>query len=78
MVNKRYLDPEMIANINELKGILSDAIRRGLKYVILPMPVRLLTIDPGYQTPIRTERDLRYLTGKKNQSSYPIDTVNKI
>ena len=55
-------DMEKMSNIAELKGILADARRRCLKFVILPIPVRLLTIDEDYQTPIRTERELTYLT----------------
>ena len=51
-------------NIEELRGILADAKRRKLTKVILQIPVRLMTIDTGYQTPVRTERELDYLTKK--------------
>lgn len=56
------METEKMQNIAELKGLLADARRRELKFVILPIPVRLLTIDTAYQTPIRTERDLNYIT----------------
>lgn len=62
MTIKNFAESEKMQNIAELKGILADARRRKLTFVILPIPVRLLTIDTDYQTPVRTERDLNYLT----------------
>ena len=53
---------EKLNNIFELKGLLADAKRRKLKAVIIPVPVHLMVIDTGYQTPVRTERELNYLT----------------
>lgn len=61
MTTINMMDAQKMQDIAELKGILSDAIRRGLKYVILPFPTRLCTFDAGYQTPVRTERELDYL-----------------
>ena len=55
---------EVAADIGELKGILAAAIASGLKKVIVKIPVRLLAIDTAYQTPARTERDLRPLVSK--------------
>lgn len=65
MMNKEMMNQETMANIAELKGRLAAAMRSGKKFVIVEIPVRLLTIDPAYQTPIRTKRDLKYLTGFK-------------
>lgn len=62
MTTTNIMDTEKMQNIAELKGLLADARRRNLKFVIIPLPVRLMAIDEAYQTPIRTERDLRYLT----------------
>lgn len=55
-----------VVNINtnevgELKGLLANARGQGLPVAIIKIPVRLFAIDPMYQTPNRTERDLRYL-----------------
>jgi hypothetical protein len=55
-----------VVNINtnevgELKGLLASAREMGLPVAIIRIPVRLFAIDPMYQTPNRTERDLRYL-----------------
>lgn len=52
---------EKSADIGELKGILAAAKVSGLHKVIINVPVRLLAIDTSYQTPNRTERDLRQL-----------------
>lgn len=46
---------------NELTGRLADARRMGMKVAIVSIPVRLMTIDPTYQTEIRTSRELNYL-----------------
>ena len=45
--------------LNGLTKMYRDA---GCRVAIIPIPVELLEIDPLYQTDIRTERDLRYLT----------------
>lgn len=50
------------ANIAELKGRLSAAREMGKATAIIKMPVYLLAIDERYQTPIRTSRQLSYLT----------------
>lgn len=47
--------------VGELKGLLAGAREMGLPVAIIKIPVRLFAIDPAYQTPNRTERDLRYL-----------------
>lgn len=47
--------------VGELKGLLANAREMGLPVAIIRIPVRLFAIDPMYQTPNRTERDLRYL-----------------
>lgn len=52
---------EKANNIGELKGILSESMKRGLDVVIVEIPRKLLTIDSHYQTPVRTERDCSYL-----------------
>lgn len=48
-------------NIGMLKGILAQARREGLKRVILRVPLKLLSIDERYQTPVRTKRNINYL-----------------
>ena len=48
-----------IANVGELKGLLAASRSMGMTVVILKIPVRLFAIDPRYQTPNRTERDLK-------------------
>lgn len=45
-----------------LKGITKMYTDAGYKVAIVSVPVELLEIDPSYQTEVRTERDLRYLT----------------
>lgn len=48
-------------DIGELRGILKAAQNAGQTKVLVSIPVRLLAIDTSYQTPNRTERDLRQL-----------------
>lgn len=57
---KRTLE-EKAADIGELKGILAAAKASGMNKVTVYIPARLLAIDTSYQTPNRTERDLRQL-----------------
>ena len=45
-----------------LKGITKMYRDAGYKVAIISVPVELLEIDSSYQTEVRTERDLRYLT----------------
>ena len=45
-----------------LKGLTKMYVDTGCKVAIISIPVELLEIDSSYQTDIRTERDLRYLT----------------
>lgn len=45
-----------------LKGLTKMYVDAGCKVAIISIPVELLEIDSSYQTDIRTERDLRYLT----------------
>ena len=45
-----------------LKGLTKMYVDPGCKVAIISIPVELLEIDSSYQTDIRTERDLRYLT----------------
>ena len=45
-----------------LKGVTKMYTDAGYKVAIVSVPVELLEIDPSYQTEVRTERDLRYLT----------------
>lgn len=49
------------ADIGELKGLLASAREQNLPVAIIRILVRLFAIDPMYQTPNRTERDMRYL-----------------
>lgn len=51
-----------------LKGITKMYIDAGAKVAIISVPVELLEIDPEYQTEIRTERDLRYLTDQWDEN----------
>lgn len=62
MTTVNMINEETMMNIAELRGLLAEAKRRGMRAVIIKVPVRLLAIDPMYQTPIRTERELTYLT----------------
>lgn len=48
-------------NIGELRGLLASARAQGLSVAIVKIPIRLFAIDSGYQTPIRTEREMNYL-----------------
>ncbi len=48
-------------NIGELRGLLASARSQGLTVAIIRIPTRLFAIDEKYQTPIRTNRSLRYL-----------------
>ena len=50
------------ASVEELRGLLTMARSQGLTRVILKMPVRLFAVDTRYQTEIRTNRYLGYLT----------------
>lgn len=61
IIDRERSDEEKFADIGELKGILSAAREAGLSKVIISVPVRLLAIDTSYQTPNRTERDLKQL-----------------
>lgn len=45
-----------------LKGITKMYTDAGCKVCIVNVPVELLEIDTSYQTDVRTERDLQYLT----------------
>lgn len=51
-----------------LKGITKMYTDTGAKVAIISVPVELLEIDPEYQTEIRTERDLRYLTDQWDEN----------
>ena len=48
-------------DIGELRGLLASARSQGLTVAIIRIPSRLFAIDEKYQTPIRTNRSLRYL-----------------
>ena len=78
--NMNETNQETMANIAELKGRLAAAMRSGETFAIVKIPARLLTIDTAYQTPIRTERDLKYLTGNKkvNGEDVPIWDERKV
>ena len=54
---------EAKARIRELKAYVKDAIDSGKRNVIVKLPRYFFRIDPAYQTPVRTERDLGYLFG---------------
>ena len=45
----------------ELRAYVRDAIESGKRNVIVKLPRYFFRIDPAYQTPVRTERDLGYL-----------------
>ena len=51
-----------------LKGITKMYTDAGYKVAIVSVPVELLEIDSSYQTEVRTERDLRYLTEHWDES----------
>ena len=61
IIERERTKEDRSADIGELKGVLSAAKAAGLSKVIISVPVRLLAIDTSYQTPNRTERDLRQL-----------------
>ena len=54
-------------DIGELRGLLAASKAAGLKTALIRIPVRLFAIDGRYQTPVRTERDLTYLTNSWNE-----------
>ena len=54
-------------DIGELRGLLAASKAAGLKTAIIRIPVRLFAIDGRYQTSVRTERDLSYLTNSWNE-----------
>ena len=45
-----------------LKGLTKMYVDANKKSCIVSVPVEILEVDPSYQTEVRTERDLRYLT----------------
>lgn len=49
-------------DISMLKGLLKQYVDAGAKIVIIRIPVEMMEIDTRYQTDVRTERDLHYLT----------------
>ena len=61
IIERKRTSEDKSADIGELKGILAAAKASGLRKTIINVPVRLLAIDTSYQTPNRTERDLRNL-----------------
>lgn len=56
-----YQKKNMKENVGNMKGLLAESKYKALTRAILRIPVRLLTIDERYQTPIRTERSMSYL-----------------
>lgn len=48
-------------NVGELRGLLKDAVDRGVPNEIISVPVELLDIDTNYQIEARTDRSLNYL-----------------
>ena len=54
---------EAKARIRELKAYVKDAIDSGKRTVIVNLPRYFFRIDPEYQIPVRTGRDLGYLLG---------------
>lgn len=67
-MKNNFSKEEQRANIAELKGLLSEAIRNKQEVALVKIPVRLLTIDEAYQTPIRTNRSLSYLIDNWDES----------
>ncbi len=53
-------------DVGELKGLLAASRAAGVTTAIIRIPVYLMAIDSRYQTPIRTERELDYLTNHWN------------
>ena len=56
-----YQKKNMKENVGNMKGLLAESKYKELTRAILRIPVKLLTIDERYQTPIRTERSMSYL-----------------
>lgn len=54
---------EAQARIRELKAYVKDAIDSGKRNIIVKLPRYFFRIDPEYQIPVRTNRDLGYLLG---------------
>ena len=48
-------------NVGELRGLLKDAVDRGVPNEIISVPVELFDIDTSYQIEARTDRSLNYL-----------------
>lgn len=51
-----------------LEGLTKMYRDAGYTVAIVSIPVEILEIDPRYQTEVRTERDLRYLTNGWNEN----------
>ena len=51
-----------------LQGLTKMYMDAGYGVAIISMPVEILEIDKRYQTEVRTERDLRYLTNNWNEN----------
>ena len=51
-----------------LQGLTKIYTDADYNVAIIPMPVDILEIDSRYQTEVRTERDLRYLTSDWNEN----------
>lgn len=66
--NIKMITENGMENIAELKGLLANAKRKGLNKFIISVPVNILAIDTRYQTPIRSNRKLDYLTKKWNEN----------
>lgn len=56
------------SEIGELKGLLASARAQGLRVAIIRIPRRLFAIDVRYQTPLRTNRSLDYLTNNFDEN----------
>lgn len=56
-----YQKNNMTKNIGIVNGMLMAARRENVTRSIIKVPVNLLTIDEGYQTPVRVERNMDYL-----------------
>lgn len=54
---------EAQARIRELKAYVKEAIDSGKRNIIVKLPRYFFRIDPEYQIPVRTNRDLGYLLG---------------
>ena len=53
-----------------LEGITKMYRDANYNVAIVPVPVELMEIDTRYQTEVRTERDLKYLTANWNEINY--------